>query len=147
MLMIPTRFRVYPPRTRARADAVVSSRSGSVRAIGVAPPGFSLSLLFGGWAMNHFLVSDQESRELYQPLATLLIRSCTEARKSQALALAIDASKSLARRRLRLSQARVRSTTQRRGKSSKPTAFCGRLTISIVHLPSLARAASSFGPA
>ena len=65
----------------------------------------------------------------------------------QAVALSIVASKSLARRRLRLSQAIVRSTTQRRGSSSKPFAASERLMISRVHLPSLLSAASSFGPA
>jgi hypothetical protein len=42
------------------------------------------------------------------------------------LALAIVASKSFARRRFRLSQARVRSTTQRRGSSTKPAASAAR---------------------
>lgn len=40
----------------------------------------------------------------------------------QVSALAMEASKSLARRRLRLSQASVRSTTQRRGRICKPCA-------------------------
>jgi len=40
-------------------------------------------------------------------------------------------SKSLANRRQRLSQAKVRSTTQRRGRSSNPFARSERLTISI----------------
>src|SRR6516162_8982510 len=47
----------------------------------------------------------------------------------------MDASKSFAKRRLRLSQAKVRSTTQRRGSSSKPIASAARLTISMVQLP------------
>ena len=50
----------------------------------------------------------------------------------QVMALTIVASKSLAKRRLRLSQARARSTTHRRGSSSKPQALVARLTISIV---------------
>src|ERR1700680_2285895 len=45
------------------------------------------------------------------------------------------ASTSLARRRLRLSQAMVRSTTQRRGRRMKPLAASERLTISMVQLP------------
>src|SRR5215469_8618831 len=52
----------------------------------------------------------------------------------------MEASKSLARRRLRLSQARVRSTTQRRGRTSKPTASAVRLTISRLQRPNLASA-------
>ena len=59
----------------------------------------------------------------------------TLASMSQAAAVSIRASKSLARRRLRLSQARVRSTTHRRGRSSKPLAASERLTISRVQLP------------
>ena len=50
----------------------------------------------------------------------------------QASALAMDFSKSLAKRRHRPSQAQVLSTTQRRGKISKPLAASGRLTISSV---------------
>lgn len=47
--------------------------------------------------------------------------------------LAMVASKSLARRRLRLSQTRVISATHRRGRVSKPAAWSERLTISTVH--------------
>ena len=54
---------------------------------------------------------------------------------SQASALAMVASKSLARRRLRPSQAKVRSTTQRRGRTLKPVTSSLRLTISSVHWP------------
>jgi hypothetical protein len=32
-----------------------SSRAGTAIAIGVAPPGSSSSLPFGGWAMDHFV--------------------------------------------------------------------------------------------
>src|SRR6201993_3066031 len=53
---------------------------------------------------------------------------------SQAWALSMVASKSLARRRLRLSQAMVRSTTHRRGNSWKPLAASQRRTISRVQL-------------
>ena len=58
--------------------------------------------------------------------------------QSHASALAMVASKSLASRRLRLSQAKVRSTTQRRGRTTKPGARSDRLTISIVQWPSCA---------
>src|SRR5215471_16744122 len=53
-------------------------------------------------------------------------------------------SKSFASRRLRPNQPRVRSTTQRRGSTSKPLAWSDRLTISSVHWPSPARAVSRF---
>jgi hypothetical protein len=47
------------------------------------------------------------------------------ARMSQAVALSMEASKSLARRRLRPSHAEVRSTTHLRGKSWKPLTPAG----------------------
>ena len=61
--------------------------------------------------------------------------SLTLAIMTHVSAVEIKASKSLARRRLRLSQAKVRSTTQRRGNSTKPLAVSERLMISTVHLP------------
>ena len=64
-----------------------------------------------------------------------------------AVALAVEASKRLARRRLRPSHAKVRSTTQRRGRTTKPVVWSDRLTIWKVQRPSLAMAAFSFGPA
>ena len=66
---------------------------------------------------------------------------------SQASALAMVASKSLARRRFRPSQAKVRSTTQRRGRTLKPVTSSLRLTISSVHWPIFSSALPSFGPA
>src|SRR3546814_2974207 len=68
---------------------------------------------------------------------------------SQAVAEAMVCSKSLARRRLRLSHAKVRSTTQRRGSTSKPLAVSDRLMISMVHLlfPILRSASRSLSPA
>ena len=45
-----------------------------------------------------------------------------EARRRKASAFRVRFSKSLARRRQRLSQAKVRSTTHRRGKTAKPFA-------------------------
>ena len=54
------------------------------------------------------------------------------ARKIQASAVSMAVSKSLASRRFRLSQASVRSTTHRRGRSWKAFTPAGRLTISSV---------------
>ena len=71
----------------------------------------------------------------------------TLARKSQAAAVSMSASKSLARRRLRLSQASVRSTTHIQGSNSNPLATSERLTIPSVQLPSAASAVSSLAPA
>ena len=73
--------------------------------------------------------------------------SLTLAIMIHATAVVIDFSKSLASRRLRLIQARVRSTTQRRGSNTKPLATSDRLTMSIVHLPSGTSDCSSFSPA
>src|ERR1019366_8430573 len=80
-------------------------------------------------------------------LASLRESNLTLAIISHASALAIVASKSFARRRLRLSQAMVRSTTQRRGNNLKPLAASDRLTISMVQRPIEASAFLSFGPA
>lgn len=64
-----------------------------------------------------------------------------------ALAEAMDFSQSLASLRHRPSQAKVRSTTHRRGRTSKPLAVSVRLIISFVHSPILSSAPRSFGPA
>lgn len=74
-------------------------------------------------------------------------RQRMEATKSQAPALSLEASKSLASRRQRPSNAKVRSTTQRRGNRMKPLAASGRRTISNVQQPLAANSPSSFGPA
>ena len=66
---------------------------------------------------------------------------------SHAVELSIVASKSFARRRLRPNQAKVRSTTHRRGSSTKPLAVSDRLMISSVQLPFPLSAVSSFSPA
>jgi putative transposase len=55
------------------------------------------------------------------------MKNWIDAMNSQAVAEAMVCSKSLARRRLRLSQAIVRSTTQRRGRTSNPLAVSDRL--------------------
>ncbi len=59
----------------------------------------------------------------------------------------MDFSKSLARRRFRPSHAKVRSTTHRRGSSTKPFAVSDRLMISIVHVPHALKASLSLSPA
>ena len=65
---------------------------------------------------------------------------------SQASALAMVASKSLARRRLRPNQAKVRSITQRLGSALKVPTLWDLVTTSMVHLPSSEIALSSLGP-
>ena len=70
-----------------------------------------------------------------------------EARRRKASAVRLRFSQSLARRRHRLSQAMVRSTTQRRGITSKPCAVSERLTIWIYTWRSTRfSAAWNFGP-
>ena len=64
-----------------------------------------------------------------------------------AVELSMDFSQSFANLRQRLSHAKVRSTTQRLGMTSKPSAVSVRLTIWIVHFPISAKASRSFGPA
>jgi len=69
------------------------------------------------------------------------------AKVSQASALAMDFSQSFESRRHRPSQARVRSTTHRRGNTSKPCAVSERLTICTVQHPTAFSASRSLGPA
>src|SRR6516165_755250 len=75
------------------------------------------------------LESDSKWLMADQVLAKRLESRRRLAMRSQAVALAMDASKSLASRRQRPSQAKVRSTTHRRGRSWKPLTPCGRSTI------------------
>ena len=82
-----------------------------------------------------------------QRVASLRVMSWTEAMKSQAVELSRVVSKSLARRRFRPSQAKVRSTTHRRGSSTKPLAVSDRLMISMTQSPRPARACRSLSPA
>jgi len=63
------------------------------------------------------------------------VRSWIEAMKSHAVAEAMACSMSLASYRFLLSHAKVRSTTQRRGRTLRPLAASERLTILMVHLP------------
>jgi len=60
---------------------------------------------------------------------------------------AMDFSQSFASLLHRPSHAKVRSTTQRRGMISKPTAVSERLTISTVQSPTLFSVLRSLGPA
>ena len=69
------------------------------------------------------------------------------ARNAMAVAEAMVLSQSLASLRQRPSHAKVRSTTQRRGRTSRPLATSERLMISIFQDPPTAEAALSFGPA
>ena len=79
-------------------------------------------------------------------LLSFLSISRIEASLMNARALRVRFSKSLANRRHRLSQAKVRSTTQRLGRTSKPSAVSERLTISTANPGnSLASSARNFG--
>lgn len=107
-----------------------------------------------GRLVGHFYIHNGDDSEpdskLYEPLQCLamrLVRTRMWAMKIHACALAMDFSQSLASRRHRPSQAKVRSTTQRRGSSSKPLAMSERLTICSFQSPILASAPRSLGPA
>src|ERR1700733_7721103 len=76
--------------------------------------------------------SPHPSENSHLELLSFLSISLIEASLMNARALRVRFSKSLANRRHLLSQARVRSTTQRRGRTSKPWAVSERLTISTV---------------
>src|SRR5271157_2769345 len=69
-------------------------------------------------------------RKVYEGLQSLRSMRRMEASRRNASALSVRFSKSLARRRQRLSQARVRSTTHRIGSTSNPLALSDRFTIS-----------------
>ena len=69
------------------------------------------------------------------------------AMKTQACADSMDRSKSLASLRHLPSHRKVRSTTHRRGRTSKPLVLSDLLMISNVKLPIFCRAPRSFGPA
>jgi len=73
--------------------------------------------------------------------------SLTLAIMAHVVEVEISASKSLARRRFRLSHAIVLSTAHRRGSRTKPLAVSDRLMISTVQPPSGVRAAANFSPA
>ena len=60
-------------------------------------------------------------------------------KSTPAVALAMVVSRSLVRRRHRLSRAKVLLTTHRRGRSSNPSAVSERLTVRMVHFPILSR--------
>jgi len=68
------------------------------------------------------------------------------ARRMKAATVLASRSKSSAKRRKRLSQAKARSTIQRLGKTSNPMAAGERPTISMIQVPVLAAALAAFGP-
>lgn len=77
----------------------------------------------------HPLEPDSKLRECCHDLARWRVTRRMWAMSTQPSALAMDFSQSFERRRHRPSHARVRSTTQRRGRISKPSAVSERLTI------------------
>ena len=66
---------------------------------------------------------------------------------TEAPALAMVFSRSLANRRQRPGHAKVRSTTHLHGSTLNPLAVSGRLTICNLQCPTSRRAPQSFGPA
>ncbi len=96
---------------------------------------------------DFFLVPDSEVSQAKQYLAVLRVSMRIEAISAQAVEDAMDFSQSLASRRQRPSHAKVRSTTHRRGSTSKPLALSERLMMSIVHFPMPTRAERNLSPA
>src|SRR3954467_1591132 len=92
----------------------------------------------GGFAASS--ESDSKFYSVTAALASRLDSNLADAMRNQASALAMVFSKSLARRRLRPSQAKVRSITQRLGRGSKPRPGLERVTISILQRPNAAAA-------
>lgn len=91
--------------------------------------------------------SDSKRFQRYPYLARRLVSMRMWAMVIHASAEATDLSKSLASLRHRPSQAKVRSTTQRRGRISKPWALSERLMISSVHFPIFCSRFLSLSPA
>ena len=81
------------------------------------------------------LEPDSKVYHAWQYLAVLRVIIRMEAMSAQVVEDAIEVSQSLASRRHRPSHAKVRSTTHRRGKRTKPLAASERLMISIVQSP------------
>ncbi len=94
-----------------------------------------------------FLESGRKRIVYFHNLASLRMKTWMLAIRSQARALSTVALKSFARRRLRPNHAKVRSTTQRRGSATKPSALSLRLTISSAQSPIFFSAPASLGPA
>jgi selenocysteine lyase/cysteine desulfurase len=92
------------------------------------------------------LIDPESLTQKGQSLARRRVSSLRWATRSQATSVVGKPSKSLARRRHRPNQAKVRSTTHRLGSSWKPLTPSGRLTISIVHGPQWESARGSCGP-
>ncbi len=80
-------------------------------------------------------------------LRSLRVISLMLAMKAQAVELSMDASQSFASLRQRPSQAKVRPTTRRRGKTSKPLAMSDRLMVSMAQSPRRLSADLGFSPA
>lgn len=93
------------------------------------------------------LESDLELSERCHELASMRVTRLMWAMRSQASALAMVFSQSFAIRRHLPSHAKVRSTTHRRGMTSKPFAVSERLTICNVQRPIFSSAPLSLGPA
>ena len=87
-----------------------------------------------------------ESVRKVHVLPKRLSMSLIMARRTRAVAVLAKFSKSLAKRRLRLIQARVRSTIHLLAITAKPFWASGRLTISIRHAPDLRTVSRTLGP-
>lgn len=102
--------------------------------------------MFGGRPRRKNLEPDSKVHDGKQYLASRLIITLMLAMLIHAVAVAMDFSQSFASRRHRPNQPKVRSTTQRRGRTSKPFAVSERLMISRFHWPHPRSAFRNFCP-
>ncbi len=139
--------------TPARPVTFADFEHALVRNIAAAM-GLSAALVSQDWSRTNYLSAPAELLDAWKTLKNLTriavaTRWQWEPREivPSQVPQTMVASTSFARRRLRLSQAMVRSTTQRRGSRMKPLAASERLTISMVQLPRPSSAPFSLSPA
>ena len=116
----------WTPVMKARLEAAPGRRESYalLRRFGYGVPSFERAVAS---AQNHL----ESVRRLYVGLQSFRSMSRMDASLMKASALRLRFSQSLAARRQRLSQAMVRSTTQRLGWTTKPFTRSDRLTISV----------------
>ena len=121
-----------------------ASNSPGERLAAIASLQVALDYDFIPWLTDR---AESPSQKSHAGLLNFLSIRRMDASLMKATAIAVRFSKSLARRRHRLSHARVLSTTHRRGKTSNPLALSDRFTI-VMESPgnAFANASRNFGP-
>ena len=108
-------WRIYPPKVN------IAEANTPVQLLQRFSDEYGAEIDING-RIGHFFVFSESVRKVRQVRQSFLSMRRIEARRRKASAFRVRFSKSLARRRQRLSQAKVRSTTHRRGKTAKPFA-------------------------